>query len=264
MMVGVGFSVSRGGLLASILSVVVVALLALARLEAKRRAWLLGVFLLLTCAVAYGLWIGLDKVMLRFEQVHEAGYLQMEGRISTWRDTLRLVHDYPLTGTGLGTFGLAFRRYQTALVNLFFEHAHNDYLEFASDTGLIGAALLFVPILILLVRMIVSFLDDSRRYRRAVTLGCIGSTVAILVHSAIDFNLQIPANALVFSIILGIAYKAACLEPRSVTGGTSAGGRFVQQAPGSSAGKAGRWSGRRLSDNRPRGAGPPTWKAGGR
>jgi len=261
MMVGIGFSVSRGGVLSTVLSVVFVSLLALARLEAKRRAWILGVFFLLTCVVGYGLWIGLDKVMLRFEQVHEAGYLQMEGRISTWHDTLRLIHDYPVTGTGLGTYGLAFRRYQTALVNYFFEHAHNDYLEFASDTGLPGAALLFVPILVLLAKMIVSFLGDPRRYRRAVTLGCIGGTVAILIHSAIDFNLQIPANALVFAIILGIAYKGAWLEPRTENSASTGGARsFVQQKTGSLPQVAGRRPERRLSADRPPGAGPSPWK----
>ena len=61
--------------------------------------------------------------------------------------------------------------------------------------------------------MIGCFLGDSRRYRRAIVLACVGSTVALLVHSVMDFNLQIPANALIFSVVLGIGYKAACLEP---------------------------------------------------
>jgi O-antigen ligase len=100
------------------------------------------------------------------------------------------------------------------MVNATVDHVHNDYLELASETGLPGAALLFLPILALFIKMVIAFLDDSRGYRRAVLLGCIGSTVALLVHSMTDFNLQIPANALIFSVILGIGYKAACVEPR--------------------------------------------------
>jgi O-antigen ligase len=155
----------------------------------------------------------------------ESGYLQMEGRISIWKDTLHLVRDYPLTGAGLGTFGLAFRHYQTDLVNLYVDHAHNDYLEFAADTGLLGVALLFLPILYLFFKMIVSFLVDPRRYRPAVTLGCIGSTLGMLIHSATDFNLQIPANALIFAVVLGMGYKAACVERRTErqAGGSSTG-----------------------------------------
>ena len=103
-------------------------------------------------------------------------------------------------------------------------HAHNDYLEVAAETGWAGAALLFVPIAVLFVRMVVSFLDDPRQYRRAVTLGCIGSILAMLVHSLIDFNLHIPANALIFACVLGIGYKASCLERREDRKGS---GRFV-------------------------------------
>lgn len=212
MVVGVVFSRSRGGIFATAFSIVFVALLA--QLKARRRVWMLGVFLFLVCVAGYGLWIGLDPVLARFEQVRQPGYLQMEGRISIWKDALRLVHDHPLTGTGLGTFGTAFRRHQTDLVESYVDHAHNDYLEFASDTGLPGVALLFLPILYLFTKMIISFLDDPRRYRRAVTLGCIGSTLALLVHSVTDFNLQIPANALILAVVLGVGYKAACIERR--------------------------------------------------
>jgi hypothetical protein len=35
-----------------------------------------------------------------------------------------------------------------------------------------------------------------------------------LIHSAVDFNLEVPANALIFAVILGIGYKVSCLEPR--------------------------------------------------
>jgi len=213
MFVGVVFSRSRAGILAAVFSTVFIALLA--QLTAKRKVWMVGVFLFLLCVAGYGLWIGLDPVLARFEQMREPGYLQLEGRVAIWKDTVRLVRDYPLVGTGLGTFGIAFRRYQTGLLDSFVDHAHNDYLEFASDTGLLGATLLFAPILYLLGKMIVSLLEDTRRFRRAVILGCIGSTLSILLHSAADFNLQIPANALVFAVVLGVGYKAASVEPRA-------------------------------------------------
>lgn len=212
MVVAVVFSQSRSGILATMFSIVFIVLLA--QVKAKRKIWMLGFFLFLLCVVGYGLWIGLDPVLARFEKMREPDYFQLEGRVAIWRDAPRLVRDHPLVGTGLGTFGTAFRRYQTGLVDRYVNHAHNDYLEFAADTGLIGAALLFLPIFYLFIKMIISFLDDPRRYRRAVTLGCIGSALALLIHSMTDFNLQLPANALVFAVVLGIGYKAACIEPR--------------------------------------------------
>jgi O-antigen ligase len=212
LVVGVICSKSRGGIVGTVFSVVLVAVLA--QLKTGQRTWLAGLVLFLVCVGAYGMWIGLGPVFSRFEEIGQTGYAESEGRLSTWRDDLRLIHDYPVAGTGFGTFGLGFRHYQTEGVNFFFDHAHNDFLELASDTGLVGAALLFLPIFGILARMIASFLNDPRRYRRAVTLGCIGSVAALLVHSVTDFNLQIPANALVFAVVLGIGYKAAVIERR--------------------------------------------------
>jgi O-antigen ligase len=222
-MVALVFSQSRGGILAALFSLIFMALLA--QLKVRQKAWMVGMFFVLLVMIGYGLWIGLDPVLARFEQMREPGYFQLEGRIGLWKDTVRLVRDHPLVGTGLGTFGTAFRRYQTNFVDKHADHTHNDYLEFASETGLVGAALLFLPILYLLIRMIVSFLFDPRRYRRAVTLGCIGSTLALLTHSVTDFNLQIPANALIFAVVLGIGYKAACVEPREPAGGKQSAGQ---------------------------------------
>src|SRR6266568_9522971 len=212
LMVALVFSRSRGGILASLLSLIFISLLA--QLKFRRRAWVVGVSLVLLAMVGYGLWIGLDPVLARFEELRQPGYLQVEGRIAIWKNTLPLIHDHPVAGTGLGTFGTAFHRYQTQFVDRYVDHAHDDYLEFASETGLVGAALLFLPIFYLLGKMIFSFLDDPRRYRRSVTLGCIGSSAAILIHSVTDFNLQIPANALIFAVVLGIGYKASCVERR--------------------------------------------------
>jgi len=210
-LVALVFSRSRGGILAAAFTAFAVAVLA--QFRARRRAWLVGLCIFLLVAVAYGLWIGLDPVLARFEQMGEAHYFQFEGRLSFWKDSMGLIREYPLTGVGLGNFGIAFQRFQTSWVTYFVDHAHNDYVEFTVETGLVGAALFFLPVLYLLGKMIVNFLKDSRRYRPAILLGCIGSALAILLHSITDFNLQIPSNALVFSAVLGIGYKAACLEP---------------------------------------------------
>ena len=64
-----------------------------------------------------------------------------EGRVPIWGDTLRLLKAYALFGSGLGTYGTDFLKYQTAVVELDFTHAHNDYLEFASELGAIGFSL---------------------------------------------------------------------------------------------------------------------------
>jgi O-antigen ligase len=211
--VAVIFSRSRAGIIAAVFSLVFLAILA--QFKTRRKAWTVGLGVFLLIAIGYGLWIGLNPVIGRFEAFKGgAQYLESEGRLSLWTSALAMIHDHPLTGMGLGTFTSGFRHYQTYLVNYTVTHTHGDYLELTSGTGLIGAILLFVPIFVLLVMMIRSFLTDPRRYRPAVTLGCIGGTLGILIHSVADFNLQIPANALIFAVVLGIGYKT-CLEHKA-------------------------------------------------
>ena len=125
-----------------------------------------------------------------------------------WKQASGIVRDYPVVGTGLGTFDVAFRRYQSSSLDMFIDHVHNDYLELTTDTGILGACLLFIPILGLLGRMIVAYVGARSPYRRSVLLGCIGGTAALLIHSTVDFNLQIPANALLFAVVLGMGFKA--------------------------------------------------------
>jgi O-antigen ligase len=215
--VGLLFSTSRGGILACLLSIMFMVLLGLLKIDKK--AWMAGTVLFLFVVVGYGTWIGLGPVLTRFEQLGEPGEIQREGRLEIWEGAFHLMHGYPIAGTGLGTFGEVYRRYQTYQVTGYVDHAHNDYVEFASETGIVGAAFLFIPIFYLLGKMIFSFMDEPRRFARAVTLGCIGSVLALLIHSMTDFNLQIPANALIFAVVLGIGYKVVCLEPRAMRRG---------------------------------------------
>lgn len=212
MLLGVVFSWSRGGILTVLATLIVLSLLT--AFKVKRKAWGMGVLAFGILAIGFTLWIGLGSLVYRFQQFGQTNYLHSSERAKIWHDTLHLIGQNPILGTGLGTYGEALRPYQTHLVNLHIDHAHNDYLEFISETGLLGAGLLFIPIFYLLVRMVIAFLIDHRRYRRAIILGCIGATLGLLIHSVTDFNLQIPANAMIFAMILGIGYKAACLEPK--------------------------------------------------
>ncbi len=212
LIVAVLLSYSRGGILATFVSLVTVVLLA--QIKVRQKSWLLAMALLLLLSAGYGVWVGIQPVVARFEAMQVPGHFPTDVRISAWKDFFHLVREVPLFGTGLGTFDLAARPYQTTAVTYHWEHADNDYLEFVSDTGLVGATLLFLPVVWLFGKMVASFLDDPQRYRSTVTLGCLGSALALLIHSVTDFNLQIPANALIYAVVLGVGYKTACVERR--------------------------------------------------
>jgi len=204
LLVGVVFSRSRMGIFSVLTSLMLMGLLGL--LGEGRRAWMVITLLVIACSMTYAVWIGLDPIVKRFESITPSG--SPWSRTSIWKQASGILKDYPAVGTGLGTFPVAFRRYQTSLLELQVDHAHNDYLEVATDTGIAGAVLLFVPILWLLVKMILAYAGARNPYRRSVLLACIGSIAALLIHSAMDFNLQIPANALLFAVVLGIGSKA--------------------------------------------------------
>jgi len=198
------FSRSRMGILAAASSILIIfALVAISKFHGRMGFLLAAAFIILSVCLA--VWIGPGPIVSRFQTVNEEYSLGGQSRISMWRDALPLIKDHPLLGTGLGTFPIAYTAGQTAFLGQFVNHAHNDYLEIASDLGVPTALILFGSILFVLARTIRSSLSAERDFDRIVALGCAGSIVAILLHSFADFNLYIPANALLFSAILGLA-----------------------------------------------------------
>lgn len=91
------------------------------------------------------------------------------------------------------------------MLNYRYEHAHNDYLEFAADIGVPAALLLFGSLWLLTFKLIRRALILERTDDRILATGCAGAMLALLLHSLTDFNLQIPANAFIFAWIAGTA-----------------------------------------------------------
>jgi O-antigen ligase len=123
-------------------------------------------------------------------------------------DGLRMWRAHPLLGVGLGNFETAYPRYQSQPSDDWVDHAHNDYVEAGAETGVIGA-LLILSTVILFLRLV--FRDRGRSLRSRASRVRLGAAIAccgLLVHSLGDFNLHIPANALWFAFLAGIAATA--------------------------------------------------------
>jgi O-antigen ligase len=202
------FSRSRMGIVAACASILVIfGLAGASRFQGKMGFLLSTGFIVLSLGLA--VWIGPGPIVSRFAEVQQEFTAHDQSRVSIWQDAQALVRNHPLIGTGLGTFPIAFTAVQTTFLGQFVNHAHNDYLELAVDLGLPAAIILFASIFWTLARTIRTFLHGHGDFERCVALGCIGSIVAILLHSMTDFNLYIPANAILFAVVLGIATSAS-------------------------------------------------------
>jgi O-antigen ligase len=201
------FSRSRMGILAASASILMMfGLTVISRRQGRGSLVFFALFAALSLGLA--IWIGPGPIVSRFENVSQEYSSLDQSRLSIWRDALGLIQRHPLFGTGLGTFPVAFTSVQTAFLGQFVNHAHNDYVELASDVGVPAALMLFASFVFVLARATQTFRFASGNFDRAVALGCVGSLVAILLHSLTDFNLYMPANALIFSVVLGLAISA--------------------------------------------------------
>ncbi|MCH7978708.1 MAG: O-antigen ligase family protein [Acidobacteria bacterium] len=203
---GIAFSQSRAGITSSVLTLLLMAFLCHRKQQSGRKGF--GFTILFLLAFVYIAWIGVGPILARFEHLYQEKNFVLAGRLPIWAEGVDLFLAAPLLGSGLGAFATVFQRYQSNFPNGIFEHAHNDYLEIAAETGAVGFAILFIPILALWFIAARRFVKEREPYRAAVLLGAWGGMSSILLHSFTDFNLQIPANAIVFSILAGICYKA--------------------------------------------------------
>jgi O-antigen ligase len=136
----------------------------------------------------------------------EQDLLSIGGRRQAWADTVEIIKDFPLTGTGLNTYGTAMIQYQTPRGSAHFQEAHNDYLQLAAEGGLIVG----LPVLVtlgLFVREVWRRFNEAPHAGRTywIRAGAVAGLVAIAVQSLFEFSLQMPGNAALFAFLGAIA-----------------------------------------------------------
>lgn len=147
-------------------------------------------------------WAGLGPTATRFGAL-SGGIVD---RVGIWRDAWNIGLMFPLTGTGLNTYGIATLFYQTHSLRLHFAQAHNDYLQLFAEGGL----LLCVPAAIaalLFARRVGSRLREDRETSSMIWIrrGAIAGLVAIATQEVGEFSLQMPGNAFLFVILSAVA-----------------------------------------------------------
>lgn len=171
--------------------------------------------LIIIDVLVIGTWIGLEKVVNRVQEtaltVDGGGREEsLELRQDAARHGMDLVADFPVFGTGAGSFYGSYLRYRTPREG-YFDHAHNDYVEIAADFGVLGAGLLGGFVLATLVAGVQVLVKRRSSLPRGIAFGALMAMVALIIHSTVDFNLQIPANALTLVVVMSMAWLARAL-----------------------------------------------------
>ena len=149
-----------------------------------------------------GAYFGVQRVLDRIEKTT----METENRDEIAIDALRMWKDYPVFGSGLGSFHVVFPRYPKQDLGALYTHAHNDYLQFACETGFVGIALLGTLVFMSFLAALRAQIARRDPLMRAISLGAMMAIIALGLHSSVDFNLQIPANALTFMLLLALAW----------------------------------------------------------
>jgi len=206
---GIAATQSRGGWIATAAALMV---LFLFLIRSKGQRWIAVVMLVVMTAV--GSWLYTRSVAYRTAQTYLSGH-ERDIRLRLWVSGLKMWKEAPWTGIGPDHFDYRFRQYREPVDKTQMRpgRMHNDYLNTLVDYGVIGLLLILLPIGVGIwsvfrcwrhVQRGENDLGPRKSNRTAIVLGTSAGLAALLVHSFLDFNMHIPANALIATVLLAL------------------------------------------------------------
>jgi O-antigen ligase len=210
MLAGIGVSVSRGGIIATSAMLLVFCLVLLF----QRGYWLPAVGVLaglIALAAAFG--AEFSSVQKRFDEAFKHGQL-MDIRANYWPPAIQIFKLHPLWGDGPGSFDSEFARYRPPVVQIRPVYVHNDYLNTLCEWGAAGLAIIAAVCALLYYgawktwpALHLAELDTGglqRSGKSAFLMGACMGVLAILFHSVVDFNMHVPANAVIAITLMAL------------------------------------------------------------
>ena len=206
-------TVSRAGVLLSLLALVITFVLYFRRdLPPRSGVWIAlggGAIVMLVLLQFMG---GLVSHRLNMQGLAD------EGRFSVYRSILQMIGDHPWFGTGQGTFAWAFPAYRSSQISMrgIWDIGHSTPLELASDMGLPLAGAVVVGWLVVFWILFRGIL--TRRRDTIIPLAAFSTSLIAVLHSCIDFSLQITGYAVVILALAGtgLSQSFGTREPKKV------------------------------------------------
>ncbi len=212
-MVGTIFlSGSRGGMLAIFVELALLAAVLLRQHKPIRFAVAIAAFAVVLMVMLT--WLGGKELTARVSSISAESRAEISGgmRLSIDRDGIRMFRQRPVLGWGLGTFPVVYPQFRSFYTNFFVNEAHDDYLQLLTEMGILGFAAMLWFLFVLFRNARRKIGNWASDVNGAATLACTLGLSGILVHSIVDFNLQIPANAALFYVFCTIAAAPPLLQ----------------------------------------------------
>lgn len=202
---------SRMGNSAFFVSMLVSCLLALLIMKRPPNTlkWLIASLIILDVAIV-GSYFGVEKVKERLQSTSFAS----ETRDDVVRDAIPYLESVWITGSGAGSFYSSFQQYQTMPYSGFYDHAHNEYVQFVAEFGLLPSIMLFGMVLVIIWQNLTRLRTSTNKMNRGLALGCLMACVAMIMHCTVEFVLQNYAIVLLLLVVI-------CLPSLNVKKGRS-------------------------------------------
>jgi len=172
--------------------------------------------LLLLAIVFFGtVQIGLQRIDSRFGDVLETDGSTLNGRMTFWKNSFGIIKDFPVTGTGFGTFIDIYPSYniknytkKTSLHN-----CHNDYLENFTDGGIIAVLLVAWFLVSVFKQALTKFRKRRDKLAVHIFIGSLTGVCALLLHSFFDFQFNLSAAiGLYYFFLMGMMVVASHIK----------------------------------------------------
>jgi O-antigen ligase/Tfp pilus assembly protein PilF len=207
MTIGLFFTLCRGGMICFMFSMIMVITLTIFRKKQRKKLW---ISILTFGSIILGIIsLGATPILETILSIKaEITSVYFGGRMPIWEGTFNIIKNNVLFGTGLGTFNYIFPKYQPSSIRFkHYTYAHSDFLELLSEVGTIGFIIFLTFIFLFLFFLVKKYLNKTNSFSIFFSIVSFGSISAIFLHSFFDFNLHIPANAILLTIILGLLYN---------------------------------------------------------
>ncbi len=204
------FALSRAGIICAVLSLIILGIILKMKFMLKKEAGIV-IFAVILFAVLLGMFSGLDPTMQRLKTLLNP-FQALAGRLSLIKDTFSIIRDFPVWGVGFGALGEIFQKYKNWQGLETFSFTHNESLQLMAETGLAGFFLMAVFISAYFKNILFLLFKRHNPYVIYLSLGCLVGITSIFLHSFFDFVFHIPANSLLFVIILALINKVLYLR----------------------------------------------------